>query len=193
MARIRQPVSGLGSRVLPKKVILKDGRVAEIRFLAAGDSVRGLQMFINALVDEDAKIAYDVKPTRGAEIAWKRQQLEAFRKREGYLIVAIVSGRLAGNTGAHRDRGRGRDNACLGLSVARDFRGAGLGEALLRANIEVARGFLKPRNIYLSVFANNRPAKSLYRKLGFRKFASFPRWMRHKGGYVDHEFMVLRR
>jgi ribosomal protein S18 acetylase RimI-like enzyme len=54
----------------------------------------------------------------------------------------------------------------IGMAVAREWRGRGVGAALLAAAIESARerGLHK---LSLSVFAHNAPAIALYRKFGF--------------------------
>jgi ribosomal protein S18 acetylase RimI-like enzyme len=186
-------VSGSRFRVsrLPKKVVLKDGRTATISFISERDGVRELNDFINALVEEKAKIIYDRKVTMNEEKEWKKAKLAEFRKGESQLLIARVDGKIAGTTEARKGRFKETGNVSLGLAIAKPYRGIGLGEALLRVNIGLAKKMMKPRNIFLSVLASNKPAKSLYKKLGFRKFASFPKWVRHKGEYVDHEFMKM--
>jgi RimJ/RimL family protein N-acetyltransferase len=178
---------------LPKRVALKDGRIATIGFLGEKDSARELQGFINALVEEGAYIVYDRKATLKEENAWKKNNISKLKRRDGYILVARVDGKLAGTTGADRERMKGRHNVSLGLAIAKPYRRIGLGEALLRANIGTARRLMKPKNIYLSVFAPNKPARILYRKLGFREFAIFPKWLLHSGKYVDHVFMLLKK
>jgi putative acetyltransferase len=183
-------LSGMG---FLKKAKLKDGRIATIGFLSERDSVRELQRFIHALVEENAYMVYDKKTTLKEEREWKRKNISNLRKRAGYVIVARVGGKLAGTTGAERERMKGRHSVSLGLAIAKPYRGIGLGEALLRTNFETARRLLKPRNIYLSVFALNKPARALYRKVGFREFAVFPKWVLHRGKFVDVVFMKLER
>ena len=39
--------------------------------------------------------------------------------------------------------------------------------------------------------ATNKAAAALYRKLGFKEFATLPKWLFHKGEYIDHVFMRL--
>jgi ribosomal protein S18 acetylase RimI-like enzyme len=56
--------------------------------------------------------------------------------------------------------------AHVGMGVRSEYRGRGLGTALLRAAIEVAREKGLER-IELEVFASNTPAIELYRKHGF--------------------------
>ncbi|MEW6721684.1 MAG: GNAT family N-acetyltransferase [Candidatus Micrarchaeota archaeon] len=176
---------------LPKKIALKDGRTASVAFLSRKDSVRELREFINSFVSEGAYLAYDRKMGMKQEAEWKKAKLAEIRKGDGQVLVARVGGKIAGTCDARRGGFKGRDNVCLGIAIASGFRGAGLGEALLRLNIEVARIRQKPRNIYLSVQSPNRPARALYRKLGFREFAVFPKWLLQDGKYVDHVFMKL--
>ena len=57
--------------------------------------------------------------------------------------------------------------------------------------IAVAKGLFAPKNIWLCVFAPNKTAMGLYKKLGFRKFAVYPGWIAHRGGYVDDICMKL--
>lgn len=171
---------------------LKDGRLVEIRMLSRKDSVRELNMHINSFIAEDAYILFDRKVSMKDEAAWKKNQLTMQRKGEGFLLVAMVDGKLAATSGATKERGKARGNVSIGIAVAKGFRGIGLGEALMKENIAQCRKRLKPRNIYLSVFAPNKPACSLYKKLGFRDFAVFPDWILQNGKYVDQKLMILR-
>ena len=175
------------------KIKLRDGRIATIGFLSEKDGVRELQRFINGLVKESTYLLYDRRMTLKEEKEWKRKNLAAFRKRDGYALVARVDGKLAGTSNAHREKFKARDNITLAIAIAKRYRGIGLGEALLRLNIKTAKRFFrpKPRSIYLSVFGPNKAARSLYRKLGFREFAVFPGWFLHRGKYEDQVFMKL--
>jgi len=178
---------------LPKKVTLKDGRIATIDFLSEKDSVRELQRFINALVKENTYIHYDRKVSLKEEEEWKKKRISDMRKREGYVLIAKMDGKIAGSSGAQRERLKGRNNIALGIVISRPHRGLGLGKALLTVNISTARKLLKPNNIYLSLLSPNKRAYSLYKKLGFEEFAIFPKWLLHNGKYVDQVFLKLKR
>lgn len=176
---------------IPRVATLKDGRKAAISFLSKKDSARELQSFINAFVSEGSYLLYDRKTSLKDERKWIAGKLADFRKGDGQVLIARVDGKIAGTCDARREAFKGRDNVCLGIAIASGFRGIGLGEALLRLNIETTKARQKPRNIYLSVQAPNKPARALYRKLGFREFAVFPKWLKQDGQYVDHVFMRL--
>ncbi|MEM4272174.1 MAG: GNAT family N-acetyltransferase [Candidatus Bilamarchaeaceae archaeon] len=172
---------------------LKDGREAEINFLSKKDSTRELNRFINALVEEEAPVIYGSRVSLKEEERWKKNELEGLRKGERFLLLARVGGKLAGTSGARRGIGKSKENVSLGIALAKEFRGAGLGEKLLSIGIKLSEKFFRPRNIYLSVLACNKPAYSMYKKLGFREFARFPKWVIQRGEYVDQVFMKLEK
>jgi len=180
-----------GSLGFPKKVKLKDGRIATIDLLSKKDSPREMLSFINGLIDEGAMISWKRCFNLKGEEEFLNRRLDAFRKRAGYLLVARMGGRVAGDSGAERKEGKARGNVEVGIGIAKPYRGIGLGEALLRENIALAKRLLKPKNLYLAVFSENKKARSLYKRLGFKEFAVFPDWLLHKGRYIDHVFMKL--
>ena len=78
-------------------------------------------------------------------------------------LVAVVGGEIVGSLHVERSRfGFGE----LGMSVAREWRGRGVGSALLAAAIEWARE-QDMHKLSLSVFPHNAAAIALYRKFGF--------------------------
>jgi RimJ/RimL family protein N-acetyltransferase len=176
---------------MKKEILLADGRTATVSFLAAKDDVGELRGFINAFVDEKAYILADRKFTLKQEAAWKQDTLASQRKGGKYVLVARIGGKIAGTTEGRREPFKARSNVTLGLAIAKPYRRIGLGEALLRLNIETAKKMMKPKTIWLSILAPNKPARALYHKVGFREFAVFPKWLLHDGKYVDHVFMRL--
>ncbi len=82
-------------------------------------------------------------------------------------VVAVLGDLVVGNGGLERLGGRRRHVASLGMTVADDHAGRGIGTALLRALVEAADDWLDIRRIELTVFADNAPAIRLYDKAGF--------------------------
>ena len=173
------------------RIRLKDGRIAVVDFLGKDADPKEHLGFLNTLVKERSYIHFDRKATLKEEIEWIKTNAEGLRKKERFVLVARVDGKLAGNSGSFRGRLKERDNASLGIALAKEYRGLGLGEGLLRLNIRYTKKLLRPKNIYLSVFATNKRAQKLYRKLGFREIARLPKWINHYGKYVDLILMRL--
>jgi len=175
-----------------KEVKLKDGRIATIGFLSRRDDAGELRNYINSFVGEKAFLLADRKYSLKEEKEWKTNTLKAMRKGGHCHLIARVDGEIAGTTDAKRGKFKEKNNVSLGIAIAKPYRGIGLGEALLGENIRIAKRRWKPRNVFLSVLAPNRPARSLYRKLGFREFAIFPKWLLHEGRYIDQVFLKLK-
>ena len=78
-------------------------------------------------------------------------------------LVAVAGGEVVGSLHLGRSRhGFGE----IGMAVAREWRGRGVGSALLAAAIDWARA-QGMHKLCLGVFAHNANAMALYRKFGF--------------------------
>ena len=76
----------------------------------------------------------------------------------------------------------------LGIAVLPQFRGVGIGSALLDSALEVAlqKGFKK---VNLSVFSTNKTAMNLYKKFGFKKVGKKKKQFYLHGKYIDEIIM----
>jgi len=93
-------------------------------------------------------------------------------------IVAVADGRIIGTLHVDVSRfGFGE----LGMLVARDHRGRGVGSALLRAAVDWARG-QGLHKLCLEVFPHNTAAIALYRKAGFAEEGRRVRQYRRASG-----------
>ncbi len=79
------------------------------------------------------------------------------------VAVAVAGPRLVGMLNLHPNR---HGFADLGMLVDRDWRGRGVGTALVDAAIDKARGG-GLHKLSLEVFVNNEAAIALYRRCGF--------------------------
>lgn len=174
------------------KVRLRDNRIVEVVQFNKNIPTSAFLKFINDIIDEDIYILHNKKYTLGEEEKWKREKLKAIKKNECVGLVALSGKRVVASLEARRERCKLSDNVSCGVAVSRDFRGVGLGERMLRTLIAEAKKKLKPKNIYLTMIAKNKPAFSLYKKVGFRKIIGrHPKWFRHKGRYLDQLTLLL--
>lgn len=110
------------------------------------------------------------------------------------LLGAFVDSRLVGAAGLHRFDGRRRHAATLGIGVADDHDGQGIGTALLMALLEAADRWLDLHRIELTVFIDNDRAIRLYERHGFEREGILRDWAVRDGSYVDAVAMArLRR
>ncbi|HYP23504.1 MAG TPA: GNAT family N-acetyltransferase [Actinomycetota bacterium] len=104
----------------------------------------------------------------------------------GTSLVATVDGEIAGQLGL---TGAGRMQ--LGMWVAQEWRGKGVGSALVRAALEHARanGAYK---VSLEVWPHNAAAIALYEKFGFEREGYLRKhWRRRNGELWDSVVMGL--
>jgi RimJ/RimL family protein N-acetyltransferase len=137
----------------------------EIREATEADAER-LHLFMADLVSERLPFLYEraAPPTVDEERAFVR----IVRENPGSVVLVAVSGeRIVGLLDFLREpRAQEAHGGRLGVSVARAWRGRGIGSALLRALIARA-----PRTgifrLELQVFENNPGAIRLYERVGF--------------------------
>jgi RimJ/RimL family protein N-acetyltransferase len=98
---------------------------------------------------------------------------------EGIVLLAEAGGRLVGAVNVTVGRGL----ADLGMFVARDHRGAGVGSALVEAAVAWARQ-AGAHKVSLAVWAHNHPARRLYAKYGFETEGIRRRHYRRRNGQL---------
>jgi ribosomal protein S18 acetylase RimI-like enzyme len=76
------------------------------------------------------------------------------------------------------------------MFTLREFRGRGIGKALMSAATEAALNMEGIEQVNLSVASDNEPAKWLYRSYGFKPFGYERNAMKENGRYIDEEHWV---
>lgn len=104
-------------------------------------------------------------PYQSADI-W-RKRLDPDNERR-VSLVALHDGTVVGQ-GSLEQFSRIRRSHCgaLGMGIAENWQGQGIGRQLLTALLEVADNWMKLHRVELTVYADNHAAVILYEKLGF--------------------------
>lgn len=114
---------------------------------------------------------------------------------ENFVLGAFgEDGRLIGVAGFYREthlklRHKG---FVWGMYVAPEWRGVGVGKALLTSLIERVKMLPGLEQLGLDVVTVNGAARGLYRSQGFQIYALEREAMKHDGEYYEVEHMVLR-
>jgi RimJ/RimL family protein N-acetyltransferase len=132
------------------------------------DDVETAMEFVNTLVEEDAPILMDSKNTREEEERWLEENLYGIAEgaRLLYFVEEKSTGKIVAAFNVNKGKHRKRFNGEFGIAVAAGFRGKGLGTKLGRFAVKEARK-LGIKTLHLTTFETNKPAISLYKKLGF--------------------------
>lgn len=174
------------------KIKLKDGKTVEMVPLSRKITVRMLLNYINDLTDENLYLSHDKKYTYKQEKEWFENTLKNMKKGIHIHHIVLCNRRIIGSATASQGTGRERNNVGLGVAISKEFRRVGLGEKLLKFIIKKAKKKWKPKNIFLSVASENKPAYNLYKKIGFKEFSRFPKWIKYKNRYVDQIFLLYK-
>ena len=107
--------------------------------------------------------------------------------RTDFVLVAERGGQMVGSAGLHPvgPALRRRHAAMLGVSVAAEAQGQGVGRALLQALCDYADQWGQILRIELTVFVDNERAVKLYRSLGFEHEGVHRGYALRNGVYTD--------
>ncbi len=163
-----------------KRLTLRKGRVADAVALLA---------YVNAVAAEGQYFLVDrLENTMQEEHKWIR----AHNGGPGGLLIVVVDGeRVVGSLSVTRIKySKGEHRAYVGLGMLPEYRGKGVGRAML----EEAQGWARSqgvRKLSLEVIASNKRAVALYRSFGFVEDGVNRRHFKIKGRYVDNIHMAL--
>ena len=157
-----------------------------LRLLDPTDALAFQSLRLEGLLQHPASF----RATHEEEVAQSEAEV-ARRLDEQAVFGAIVDGELCGIAGfARLSQAKKRHKGELwGVYVRPDARREGLGSALVGAVIEHARG--RVAQLCATVALINRPARRLYRKLGFEPYGLEPRGLKIGERYLDQEHLVL--
>ena len=144
---------------------------------------------INSLVDEGAEVVVNEKVSRGEEIDWLSKLLARLETGETFFLVAEVNGRIISSSDINRQHGSQSHVGIVGIVIEKNFRGFGIGTAIMRVLIEQASR-MGMKVLTLSVYASNKRAIHVYRKVGFVRTGLIPKKFLKQGKYVDEVIMT---
>lgn len=173
----------------------KDSQEVVVRY-PKWEDLPQLRDFINTLSSENTYIAF-----AGEQLSLEEEAdflLNWFKQMEfsdGVYLVCEYREKIIGASSIERkesDRTRGEHCGIFGLTIAKEYRGLGIGENLAKATIETARTTMTNLELVtLTVFSENTPAIALYKKLGFIEFGKLPNGLKYAGRYQDSVEMYL--
>lgn len=179
----------------PGKVI-KEFRAADnkvlIRLLKPTDAEEALS-FINALIDERAKIAWQKPFTIKEEEKWLKETIEKNNNGVSVHLVVEIDGDLVGTCGIEKLQGHAMSHiGDIGITLSKKYRNIGIGKEVIRTLFEIGRDVLKCKIATLDCYSNNEHALHVYEKMGFIEYGRLPMGVNYYGNYVDSIMMYKK-
>ena len=167
----------------------------QVRLLVADDATAYRSLRLRGLRDHPEAFTSSFDQEAGKPLDWSRCRLSPDAARpHDFFLGAFRAGGLCGVIGLQgRYRPKEFHNATLvGMVVAAEHAGQGVGRALVEALVLRARQLPSLEQIDLTVTAGNERARTLYRRCGFTQVGVLPRAIRVDGCYHDKLQMQLR-
>jgi RimJ/RimL family protein N-acetyltransferase len=165
-------------------ITLADGARVLFRPLTGEDKAALLALFV-PVSDEDLRLMHDNVRDRELVTGW----VEHLDYGKILPIVAVVNNRIVGDATLRFHVGPARHIGDVRIFIARDFRRRGLGTAMLRSIIDLARksGL---QQVVAEVLANQVKTVNAFKQLGFELRATYPDYFMTPDGET-HDVNVL--
>ncbi len=170
-----------------KKARLKDGRVATLDWLQEEELPEVVEA-LNSVIREGKYLFMNNEITDMEE---ERRWFERGMKSGMRYLTARVEGKLVGGASIHPHTEKRLHVAEYGIFIREGYRELGLGRALTKLFIEIARknGF---EILQLSVYATNERAHHVYKTSGYKECGRLTRDIKFLDGtYSDRILMEL--
>jgi ribosomal protein S18 acetylase RimI-like enzyme len=150
------------------------------------------QEYINLLIEEKAMLLLNKKQTLQNEKDFIEKTLLSQKNKSGVCIIAEHDGKIVGLSDVKLKPLAKNHIGLFGISVRQGYRGIGLGKYLMSEVLKLAKKELLGLKIFeLEVYKINKPARVLYKKMGFKDIAKIPRAIQHKGK-LEAEYLMMK-
>lgn len=170
----------------PLRLKLADGSPCLVRTAQPGDA-RKLIGHYNAVAGESPYMDYAEGEFYLSKRTEQRQVIDMLRAADnGVVLVAVISGEIVGALQIYGQMApRMRHVGWLGITVARDFWGEGVGRGLMDWGVRWAEESAVMRKLNLLTHAENARAIAFFRKFGFAEEGRLSRMLYSEGGFSD--------
>lgn len=175
------------------KIVFKNNfqnKEAVIRYPIKEDA-KLMWEYINALSKEQTFISFQGEEVLlEEEEKYLKSQLERISKNLSVLLLVVCEGKVIGISGIDMKVRTEKHIGVFGISIAKEFRGEGIGSKLMQlVTSEAEKNIPQLEIITLGCFANNELARQMYQKFGFLEYGNLPKGIKLEKGYVDHIYM----
>lgn len=177
-----------------KTVLLKNGKEVCIRTRAPKDTEKVLD-FLESVFSDDVfflTTIEEIKEDWSAEKSLERTRLFSEHELKLLLITEIDDQIVSMSDIECGERKRNQHVGKIGLSIRREYRGIGLGTAIMQTMIDWATAHPVIEKLALGVWAKNERAIRLYKKMGFIEEGRKIKGVKYADGAYDDCILMAR-
>ena len=167
--------TGTESGFAPRVIELANGRQVAVR-AAVPDDAQAMLDYMRGSIDEVTQFIMTTPEEFTYTLTQERAMIAGVDPAAGELwLMAFDGERVVGSLNCHTLKRKRRAHVGqLGMTLEADYRGQGLGTAMLGALVDWAERHPVLEMLLLSVYADNARAISLYRRCGFVEAGRVP-------------------
>jgi RimJ/RimL family protein N-acetyltransferase len=177
-----------------KNVTLKNGQEVCIRTPIAEDTSSVIK-YLKAVFADDRFFMTTAEEAKEWQTIEKEQEhiQKNYEDENKLMVVTEINGSIVSFSNVHAgERKRNHHIGQIGISILPQFRGIGLGTAIMEAMIDWARAHPVIEKLALGVWAANKPAIQLYEKMGFKEEGRKIREIKYTDGSYDDCICMYR-
>lgn len=166
------------------------GKFIEVRYPKKVD-LESMRQYINVLSKERTFIRFQGEEvSKQEEEKYLSLQLERIASKLSVQLLVFCEGKLVGISSIDMKDKIEKHLGLFGITIAKEFRGEGIGSILMKAVIdESVKNLTTLEIIILAVYGENNLAKEMYKNFGFLEYGKLTRGIKRESGYSDHVFM----
>jgi ribosomal protein S18 acetylase RimI-like enzyme len=170
----------------------KTGKEIIVRYLEL-DDLEDILSYINELSDERTFITYQGEhETLESEKRFIEKRLQEIKNKKAIHFVATINNRIVATNAINLSDKVRSHVGIFGITVAKNFRGEGIGKLLMEFILKEAEEEIPQLKIVaLEVYSTNDIAKKMYEKFGFLEYGRLPKGI-FRGGNFEDEILMYK-
>lgn len=154
-----------------------------------------LHRYINELSKEQTFVSFQGEEiSLEDEIGYVKSSIKKIEDKKSVQLVVECDGKIVGVSGIDSKARVNSHVGVFGISIAKDYRGQGIGKKLIESVLkEAEKNLTHLKIIHLECFASNEAACNLYKSVGFKEYGRLPKGIKYKNELVDEILMYKEK